>query len=122
MPRGLVLSVGSQPATLALRNQVLAAHGYVVVPAHAPEEAVALLQSGVFDLTVVCHSIAPPERDTLISSLKSADPSAPVLVIDSDEQIVERLADDVVGATDSAEVLLAHADGLVGRLSRAAGA
>ncbi len=117
MARGFVLSVGSQPELLMLRNQVLATHGYVVVPAWDPQEALVLFLSGIFDLTVICHSVPRKERDQLIADMKSADRSVPILTVESDSQdggVVS--GDDVVTGTDGPEALLAHTDAIVDRL------
>ncbi len=116
MPRGFVISVGSQPNLLSLRNRVLTAHGYIVVPARNTEEAFDLFQSGVFDITIICHSIARREREELIARIKAADRFAPVLSLDMADFAERGLADDTVTNLDGAETLLSHLDTLVARI------
>jgi DNA-binding NarL/FixJ family response regulator len=81
MMPGLVLAVGFEPLLMTARMLVLQSAGYVVVRGSSLKETVDHLQSGDFDLVLLCHSVPATERERLISLIRESRSSIPIVSI-----------------------------------------
>jgi CheY-like chemotaxis protein len=72
MVPGIVLAVGFESSFMAVRMLVLQSAGYVVVRASSLRETVDHLQSGDFDLVLLCHSVPATDRERLTSLIRAS--------------------------------------------------
>ncbi|SRR6266567_4185135 len=77
----LLLSVGAQPELLRLRNAVLRNAGYYVHAESSVYEAMHLFMRGDFDLVILCHTIPEAEKVNLLTAIKTATASTPVIIV-----------------------------------------
>ena len=78
---GIVLAVGLDQSFMAARIPVLRSAGHTVVEASSLKEAVDHLQSGDFDLVLLCHSVPATERERLIGLIRASGSRIPIVSI-----------------------------------------
>jgi CheY-like chemotaxis protein len=81
MMLGMVLAVGLDPSLMTARMLVLQSAGYVVVRASSLKETVDHLQSGDFDLVLLCHSVPATDRERLTSLIRASGSRIPIVSI-----------------------------------------
>jgi response regulator RpfG family c-di-GMP phosphodiesterase len=74
-----LLSVGTNHSLLGLRNRVLAAAGYAVVPAKSASAALKIMNSRPLDAVILGHSLSPSLKEIVLDSAKSK--GLPVIVL-----------------------------------------
>jgi DNA-binding response OmpR family regulator len=57
-----ILSLGKDATLMHSRTMVLAAAGYDVSEAYSVDKAIALAQSDLIDVSVICHTVDRKER------------------------------------------------------------
>jgi CheY-like chemotaxis protein len=81
MVPGIVLAVGFEPSLMTARMLVLQSAGYVVVRESSLKETVDHLQSGDFDLMLLCHSVPATDREHLTSLIRTSGLRIPIVSI-----------------------------------------
>lgn len=79
----LILAVGQDPLVLSTRCSILRSVGYIVRSASSASEAVDLFRSADFDLLLLCHSVAIPDRDRIIRAIRSTGSRVPIYTVSS---------------------------------------
>jgi CheY-like chemotaxis protein len=82
-PSKLVLNVGEDPVLLDTREQLLRSVGYIVESVGSISAAINRYRTRNFDLVVLCHSVAEPNRRCLMSLIRAYDSSTPVIFVSS---------------------------------------
>ena len=90
----LILSAGRDSNLLKQRSAVLRQAGYDVVVAGNSPDLVNRLFNGDFDLVLLCDSMRAEERRRLTAIVKGHTPSTPVVVIHSEEEMVDQIDDE----------------------------
>jgi hypothetical protein len=72
MMPGLVLAGGFEPSLMTARMLVLQSAGYLVVRGSSLKETVDQLQSGDFDLILLCHSCLATNRERPTSLIRAS--------------------------------------------------
>jgi|ERR1700733_6212193 CheY-like chemotaxis protein len=81
MVPGIVLAVGFEPSLMTARMLVLQSAGHVVVRASSLKETIHHLQSGDFDLVLLCHSVPATDRARLTSLIRASGSRIPIVSI-----------------------------------------
>jgi CheY-like chemotaxis protein len=81
MVPGIVLAVGFEPSLMTARMLVLQSAGHVVVRASSLKETIHHLQSGDFDLVLLCHSVPATDRARLSSLIRASGSRIPIVSI-----------------------------------------
>jgi CheY-like chemotaxis protein len=81
MMPSMVLAVGFEPSLMTARMLVLQSAGYVVVRGSSLKETVDHLQSGGFDLVLLCHSVPATDRERLTSLIRASGSRIPIVSI-----------------------------------------
>jgi len=76
---GKVLAVVLDPSFMTARILVLRSAGHAVVEASSLIEAVNDLESGDFDLVLLCHSIPVMERERLTGLIRASGSRIPII-------------------------------------------
>lgn len=79
----LILAVGQDPMVLGTRCSILRSVGYLVQPASSTAEAIHLFRNADFDLLLLCHSVAIPDRDRIVKAIRSTGSRVPIYTISS---------------------------------------
>lgn len=95
----LILSVGHDLTLLDTRSQVLRAVGHAVVKTTSIKEAAEHLQTGDFDLVVLCHSVPANLREKFIHSIRTQGSRVPVIFVSKSFLSKDPLADATVEST-----------------------
>lgn len=101
----VLLSVGSEPDLLLLRNQVLRGAGYYVNSQTNIDEALRVFRRGDFDLVIMCHSVPEADKVKLITAIRKSRPSTPIVIVRRDGESTS-LADGSVHSLDGVNALL----------------
>jgi CheY-like chemotaxis protein len=81
MMPGIVLAVGFDPSLMTARMLVLQSAGYVVVRASSLKKTTDHLQSGDFDLVLLCHSVPATKRERLTKFIRASGSRIPIVSI-----------------------------------------
>ena len=81
MMPGIVLAVGFESSLMTARMLALQSAGYVVVRGSSLKETVHHLQSGDFDLVLLCHSVPATDRERLTSLIRASGSRIPIVSI-----------------------------------------
>jgi CheY-like chemotaxis protein len=92
----LILCIGSEPELLLLRTNLLEKSGYSAVSVSNPDYALAVFNSANFDGIVICHTISPGLRDSLVRQMLSRR-RVPILVFCKPESSDDSLCLEVIG-------------------------
>lgn len=68
---------------LRTRCSILQSAGYIVRPASSASEAINLFRTADFDLLLLCHSVAIPERDRIIRAIRLSGSRVPIYTVSS---------------------------------------
>lgn len=100
MAFSLILAVSRDPMVLSTRCAILRSAGYIVRPASSAAEAIDLFRNVDFDLLLLCHSIAIPDRDQIIRAVRSTGSRVPIYTVASASgDFRTDHADEVVSST-----------------------
>ena len=68
---------------MASRTLVLRGGGYAVEEVHSLDKAITLVEADSIDATLICHTVARPERHLLVAVIREKRRLMPVLCIRS---------------------------------------
>jgi CheY-like chemotaxis protein len=89
----VILNIGEDRVLLETRSAILRTAGYTVESTRSLKQAIERSLAGGFDLVILCHSIAPKDRDLLTSWIRASGSLTPVVsILESSGQGVD-LAD-----------------------------
>jgi len=77
-----VLSFGRADELLQLRAMVMRQAGFEVATASTSAEALAMAHADGIDAVLICHTVPPSERHSLISKLRELRRPLPILCVD----------------------------------------
>ncbi len=100
MPLKFILAVGHDPELLGTRSAILHTAGCVAVPAFTMNEAIKHFMANDFDLILLCHTIAAPDRDRLTSMIRATGSLTPIVTI---APLTSQFSDGVADATIAAD-------------------
>ena len=104
-----VLSVGTLPELLSLRESVLRSAGYEVITTTEPKEADAKIKEGNCAVLLLCYSIGDTWREQLVQNFRKHCPDSRIVAITNHpEPNIETQpdVDDLVFGIEGAEALL----------------
>ena len=78
-----VLSVGKDAILMSSRTLLLRNAGFAVQEAFSLDKAVTLVELDSIDVTLLCHTVPPDEKQVLISLLRKKKPLIPIVCIRS---------------------------------------
>ena len=78
-----ILSIGRDHSLMPIRTLLLQHAGYTVTEAYSSSEALQRLESANFDLVLICHTVAEPERAEFISAANILKPGLLIACINS---------------------------------------
>lgn len=106
MPSRKVISVGSNPELLWLRDAVLRSAGFDVVTTLDMKEGLAKIMDGFCGVLLPCYSLPVLVRKRLAESFRESCPNGRVVTI-TNERAEPEFADVSVFGVDGPEVLIA---------------
>ncbi len=107
-----VISVGSIPELISLREQILRSAGYEVFSTAVPQEADSLIERGHCDVLLICYSLSDDWRKQLIESFRVNCPQGRVVEITNHPVAqITKEADVLVYGVDGPEVLMDPVEG-----------
>jgi CheY-like chemotaxis protein len=101
----LILNVGADLALLDSREQLLRSAGYIVESVGSIWAAIYRYRTRNFNLIVICHSIAEPDRRCLTSLIRAYDFTAPVVFVAASSEPDTDCFADVTSESASCELL-----------------
>ncbi len=96
----LILAVGHDPELLGTRSAILRTAGCVAIPAYSMNEAIDHFMASDFDLVLLCHTIAAPDRDRLTSMIRATGSLTPIVTV---APLTSHISDAVADATIAAD-------------------
>ncbi len=96
----LILAVGHDPELLGTRSAILQTASCVAIPAISINEAIEHFMANDFDLVLLCHTIAAPDRDRLTSLIRATGSPTPIVTI---APLTDQISDAVDDATIAAD-------------------
>ncbi len=103
-----ILSVSRNARLLITRNDALAIAGFSVVSPRNPLEAPLIVAQQQIDAVVIGHSVEPPVRRRLITSIRTMNPGLPILFVYAAPQTTgEPLADLSIDISNGPQALIA---------------
>ena len=96
----LILAVGHDRELLGTRSAILQTAGCVAIPAFSMNEAIEHFMANDFDLVLLCHTIAAPDRDRLTSMIRATGSLTPIITI---APLTSHISDAVADATIAAD-------------------
>jgi DNA-binding NtrC family response regulator len=112
LDKRIVISVGSIPALISLREQILQSEGYEVFSTTVPQEADLLISGRHCDVLLICYSLSDYWRKRLIENFRANCPQGRVVVITNHPVVqTSKEADALVYGVDGPEVLMDAVEG-----------
>jgi CheY-like chemotaxis protein len=102
-----VISVGTLPEVVSLREAVLKSVGYNVFSAASPEEALSRIRTGACGVLLLCYSVRDLWRSQLVREFRERCPHGRIVAITNsmiDE--VPKEVDELVFGIEGAEALI----------------
>ena len=107
-----VISVGSIPELISLREQILDSAGYEVFSTTIPQEADLLIERRHCDVLLICYSLSDDWRKRLIEKFRANCPQGRVVVItDHPVAQIPNEAAALVYGVDGPEALMDTVEG-----------
>ena len=91
-----VLIVGRIRELALYRAEVLRHHGYLAFTPETPEEAVAIIQGGDFDVAVLSYTLPDTTVQELAEIVRAYSPARPIIAISESRRVDRRVAPDAV--------------------------
>jgi DNA-binding NtrC family response regulator len=104
-----VLSVGTLPELLSLREAVLRSAGYEVITTTEPQEADVRIKEGDCAVLLLCYSIGDMWREQLVRNFRKHCPDNRIVAITNQREPdtgTQPAVDDLVFGIEGAEALL----------------
>lgn len=101
-----VISVGSNPELLWLRNSVLRSAGFDVLSTADHDDALAIIQRGECGVLVFCHSLPSATRQQLAQSFREQCPGARIVAVTNSKMDKAEFADAFVYGVEGPEALI----------------
>lgn len=107
MPSGhrKVISVGTQPELLWLRDSVLRSAGFDVLTKIDTQEALAVIERGNCGVLLLCYSLPLPSRKRLAEAYRAQCPEGRIVTI-TNEKTEPEFADSFVYGVEGPEALI----------------
>ena len=102
-----VISVGTLPELLSLREAVLKSVGYEVFTTQRPEDAVSRIQEGSCAVLLLCYSVPNEWKKELIQEFRKSCPKGRIVAI-TDRMVAEipKQVDELIFGLEGAEALI----------------
>jgi DNA-binding NtrC family response regulator len=107
----LVISVGTLPDLVSLREAVLKKAGYRVVSAFNEAEALAKIYSGDCGVLLLCYSVEEESRKHITKAFREVCPEGRIVSITNQPLKQSPDADAIVYGVDGAEALISAVRG-----------
>jgi DNA-binding NarL/FixJ family response regulator len=106
-PKGTVISVGTLPEVVSLREAVLKSVGYEVFSTAAPDEALSRIRMGACGVLLLCYSVRELGRGQLVREFRERCPHGRIVAI-TNSKIDEapKEVDELVFGIEGAEALI----------------
>lgn len=108
-----VISVGSNPELLWLRNFVLQSAGFQTVTTADEHDAAARIERGECGVLLVCYSLAKSVRQRLAEALRRFCPGSRIIVITNEPMERPDFADAFVYGVEGPEALIEAVGGAI---------
>lgn len=106
-PKRTVISVGTLPEVVSLREAVLTSVGYKVFSTARPEEALPRIRTGDSGVLLLCYSVRDLWRGQLIREFRERCPQGRIVAITNSKiDEVPKEADELVFGIEGAEALI----------------
>jgi CheY-like chemotaxis protein len=106
-PGRTVISVGTLPEVLSLREAVLKSVGYTVFTATNPQEAATRIRNGECGVLLLCYSVQDEWRGQLIREFRETCPQGRVVAITNGNMAeVPKEVDELIFGIEGAEALI----------------
>jgi|SRR5215469_4026907 len=106
MPALKVISVGSDPELLWLRNAALKSAGFDVESAEHHDHALAAIQRGHCGTLLICYSLKEPIRQALADAFRKHCPEGRIVEITNERMEKSDFADTFVYGVEGPEALI----------------
>ena len=100
-----VLSLGTNPELLYLRDAVLRSAGFDVLTTLDPNEGLSMIEGGQYGILLLCYSLPLPARKRLAETFRAECPHGRIVSI-TNEKGEPEFADLVVYGMDGPETLI----------------
>ena len=106
-PKRNVISVGTLPEVVSLREAVLKSVGYEVFSTASPEEALSRIRSGDCGVLLLCYSVRDLWRGQLVREFRLKCPHGRIVAITNSKiDEVPKEVDELVFGIEGAEALI----------------
>jgi DNA-binding NarL/FixJ family response regulator len=110
-----VISVGTLPEVVSLREAVLKSVGYTVFSTATPEEALSRIRSGDCGVLLLCYSVRDLWRGQLVREFRQKCPHGRIVAITNTKiDEVPKEVDELVFGIEGAEALIDAVSGEAG--------
>jgi DNA-binding NtrC family response regulator len=106
MPAHKIISVGTDPELLWLRNAVLKSAGFEVATTERHDQALTLIQGGACGTLLMCYSLALRTRQLLAEAFRKHCPDGRIVAITNQRLEKPDFADIFVYGVDGPEALI----------------